>query len=139
MLLQFSDELLCRVEGAVGIFTTCGAPLGLFKVVESALFAKVMPTLCHDGMGERVFADVALEGEVVLVRAVNLVLVVVFVVLTVRPGLHLSLQLPPKLVVRAVVHELARVAEAAETRLLEVLANVGGVVPSAINMKTKSI
>ena len=40
------------------------------------------------------------------------------------------LQLPAKLVVRPVVHELAAVAEAAEAGFLVVLADVGSVVPA---------
>ena len=49
--------------------------------------------------------------------------------LSVSPSSHFSFQLPPELVIRSVVHELARVAEAAKAGLLEVLADVRRVIP----------
>jgi hypothetical protein len=51
--------------------------------------------------------------------------------LSVSSGGHLSFQLPAELVVGAIVHELAGVAETAEAGLLVVLAKVRLIVPPA--------
>ena len=50
--------------------------------------------------------------------------------LSVSSSGHFSFELPSKLVIGSIVHELARVAEAAKAGLLEVLTDVRSVIPS---------
>ena len=127
--VHFGDKLLGRIEHAVGLLPAREASLTLLVVSDGTLFTEVVFALRHDGIDKGLFADEALEGQVFVVRADD-IFVVVLVFHAVGAVLHFPFKLPAELVVGSVVHELTAVAEATESRFLVVLANVGGVIPT---------
>ncbi len=117
--LQLFNQLFSRIENSARLGPASKTPLRLFVVLQRALFAKVVVATGDDGVLEPRTADDALEGEVVLVAALDLVTLRVVVVRTVPPFLELAFDLPAVLVVGAVVEELAAVSETAEPSFLE--------------------
>jgi len=79
--LHSGNDFFGRIENTVGLRPAGVAPLTLFVVLEGALLAEVMPAFGHDGVGEGVPAEDALERKVPVLVGRNLVLVVVRIVL----------------------------------------------------------
>ena len=127
--VHFSDQVLGRIEHPVGLLPACEASLTLLVVGYGALLAEVMLALGDHRVDKGLFADEALEGQILVVGTDD-VFVVVFVVQPVGSVLHLALQLPAKLVVGPVVHEFTTVSETTKTGLFVVLTNVGRVIPT---------
>jgi hypothetical protein len=113
-------QVLGRVERPTSLHATLGAPLRLAVVVQRTLLTEVVLALGAHRIDKLLAADGALVRQVVLLRDDVLVLVGGGVV----ARLELLVHLPAMLVVAAVVHEFAGVAEAAVSGLFVVLGKI---------------
>mmetsp|Transcript_31016 Transcript_31016/g.107237 ORF Transcript_31016/g.107237 Transcript_31016/m.107237 type:complete len:239 (-) Transcript_31016:369-1085(-) len=149
--LVAADELgLCRelgrgVEHAARLLVADGAARVCPEALVCAFAAEIMAALCAHGLVERPAAEVACEGEIVVVAPPDRVLVLLSLLvaivahlaghlpllLTLLGELELLLKLPARLVLPAVVHELAAVAVAAVACVFVILAHVRLVIKSA--------
>ena len=75
--LHSGDDFFGRIEDPVGLRAAGVTPLTLLVVLERALLAEVVPAFGHDGVGEGVPAEDALEWQVAVLVRRDLVLVVV--------------------------------------------------------------
>jgi hypothetical protein len=110
-------EVLGRIERSTRLCTTRGTTLRLPVVIQRALLAEIMLAACAHRVHKFLVANAALVRQVVVLRDDVFVLVGGGVV----AGLKFLVHLPAVLVVGAVVHEFAGIAETAVTRLFVVL------------------
>jgi hypothetical protein len=110
-------EILGRIERSTRLCTTRSTPLGLPVVLQGALLAEIMLAARAHRVHKFLVANAALVRHIVVLRDDVFVLVGGGVV----ARLEFLVHLPAVLVVGAVVHEFASVAETAVARLFVVL------------------